>query len=212
MNQQQGFAPLESVGGGARVSAPPRLAPLLPEGARGAGRVFDQQRGLGDDACSVAGENEYNEDIWEYSILNTQGAGRQALIDFTSDQTNLRFRDGVGGTPAPEVIDTSTALRQFESWHSRGRQQLLNRPYLANADVFRGNPDLIDDDTRVTYGADSTISRSAALAEVEIDRFDPAVPLDLQREEHIVSNWWVRGGENTREAARTLARVGDPPR
>lgn len=187
------------------------IAPQLPEGFRQQEKLFDLRRGLGDDACGVAADEEANESILGYDVLNTYGAGaeRERLIDFSSGQTNLRFRDGVGGTPAPRVIDTSTALRQFDAWHPRGRQQLPNRIFHANGDLARGNPDLIDADTAVAYGADTTFSRHDALAEVSIDRFHPAAPADVQRDEHIIESWWVRGGENTREAARTLARVGD---
>lgn len=182
------------------------ISPFMPELAASDRQVFGMSGALGDDECEVRADEAANREIMGYSTLATHGAERDSLIRFTSVNTNLRYGDGVG-TPAPGLIDTATMLRNSDAWHARGRQQLWNRTYHAGADLSRGNPELIDRDTAVTHGFNVTTDRSAALSGVSIDRFDPSPPAEVQTVQHIVPTAWVRGGDNTRESARTLARM-----
>lgn len=183
------------------------IAPFIPEAAAADGaKVFQLSDVQADDPCQLKFAEEANREIQWYNMLQTHGAQRDSLIRFSSGQTNLRYADGFG-TPAPDVIDTSSMLRSADAWHSRGRQQLINRTYHAGADLSRGNPRLIDNETAVKNSFGTTTDRSVALSGISIDRFDPAVPPELQAEQHIVPTAWVRGGDNTRESARTLAKM-----
>ena len=168
--------------------------------------LFQLSDSSGSDGCQVAAEERANQEMLWYSTLSTHGADRDSLIGFSSLNTNLRYGDGVG-TPAASVIDTASMLRSADAWHARGRQQLRNRTYQAGADMARGNPELVDRETAVTHGFNVTADRSTALAGITIDRFDPNPPQEVQAVRHIVPTAWVRGGDNTRESARTLARV-----
>jgi hypothetical protein len=164
-------------------------------------KLFDIQQTPGSDECAVDAENAYNRDVFSYRVNNYRGAGRDALVEFASPHTNLRFSDGAG---APKGgIDVESQIRNGAEWHARGRRQLQARVYHAVPDMSRGK---IQDDTQKI--GDVTHDRMTALSGVTVDRFEPVgdAHRDAQNADHIVPSW-TRSGDDTRQATRTLAYV-----
>jgi hypothetical protein len=108
-------------------------------------------------------------------------------------------KDGYG-----DVIDTESTLLQSIMTNPKFKQQLVTRPfkgwpYMGAGETHIVNPDLY---SKLQNGTDTrTKKASDALAGVSIDRFIPLVPCladNVQKTEHIIPEYWVRGGESSR--------------
>ena len=108
-------------------------------------------------------------------------------------------KDGYG-----DVIDTESTLMQSIMTNPKFKQQLVTRPfkgwpYMGAGETHIVNPDLY---SKLQNGTDTRTKKAAdALAGVSIDRFIPLVPCladNVQNTEHIIPEYWVRGGESSR--------------
>jgi hypothetical protein len=167
---------------------------------------FDMQR-PSYDACAFTTEEDQNRSYFDYTTYNYYNQPRESLVDFTSQHVNLRFGDGVNGLAPPAAIDLDSAFRNDQKWTPRGVQQLAVRTYHAVPNLSGGAVHDTDGEEAVAWG-DSTFKRSTALSGVFIEQqFLPLIPSlkgEVQDPSHIVEPW-VRGGDTTREASRSLA-------
>lgn len=108
-------------------------------------------------------------------------------------------KDGYGS-----FIDTESNLQQSTLTNPKYKQQLITRPfkgwaYMGAGETHVVNPDLY---SRLTAGTDTRTKKAAdSLSGVSIDRFIPLVPClaeNVQNTEHIIPEYWVRGGESSR--------------
>lgn len=138
-----------------------------------------------------------NYNITNFLDNNTRGNYIKSLDHVGISASNNK--DGYG-----MVIDTESNLIQPVMTNPRIKQQLTTRPfkgwpYMGAGDTHIVNPDLY---SKMSSGADTRTKKAAdALAGVSIDRFIPLVPClaeNVQNTEHIIPEYWVRGGESSR--------------
>lgn len=167
---------------------------------------FDLHRPT-DDKCYATVEEDYNKSQFEYTTYNYYNQKRDSLVDFASSHVNLRFGDGANGLPSPDTVDIDSALRNDKTWTPRGVQQLAVRTYHAVPDLSGGSVQDTKAEERLVLG-EHTFDRSMALSGVHIEQqYYPLVETlrtEVQDSRHIVEPW-IRGGDNTREASRSLA-------
>ena len=108
-------------------------------------------------------------------------------------------KDGYGS-----YIDTESHLKKSSITNPKLKQQLTSRPfkgwpYMGAGETHIVNPNLY---SRLSSGTDTRVKKAAdTLAGVSIDRFIPLVPCladNVQKPEHIIPEYWVRGGESSR--------------
>ena len=162
-----------------------------------------------DDKCYATVEEDYNKSHFDYNVYNYFNQPRKDLLDFSSDHVNLRFGDGVNGLPSADTVDVDSTLRNGKKWTPRGVQQLAVRTYHAVPDLSGGSVRDTDAENKLVLG-DQTFDRSMALSGVHIEQqYQPMMPIlqsEVQDATHIVEPW-TRGGDNTREASRSLAFI-----
>lgn len=167
-------------------------------------KLFDAQNRLAYDECYELGQDRFNRSGFEYAVTNhREGDKRRDLLNFSSDQHNLRFQDGIG-VPAPDLIDQSSQIRNDFGWTPKGRTHLPSRPFLAVPDMSHGEP-RPDDETQLWHVDHSTATRQ--ISEKDLARFEPligSIKTTIQDPSHIVPSGWIHGGEDTR------ARLRDP--
>lgn len=161
------------------------------------------------DECTYTVEEDQNKSHFDYNTYNYFHQEKNKLVDFSSDHPNLRFGDGVNGLASPETIDLDSAFRNDKKWTPRGIQQLPVRTYHAVPDLSGGAVHDTKGEETVAWG-DATFNRSTALSGVFIEQqYEPLVKTlqgEVQDPSHIVEPW-TRGGDNTREASRSLAFI-----
>ncbi|AUF82307.1 hypothetical protein TetV_215 [Tetraselmis virus 1] len=169
-------------------------------------RLFYNLHRPTDDQCYATVEEDYNKSIYDYNIYNYYNQPRKDLINFASENVNLRFGDGEG-TSAPGTIDVESQMKNKPKWTPRGVQQLAVRTYQAVPDMSGGSVWDTSGEETVKW-SDNNYNRSTALSGVFIEQqyypLIPALEQEVQDPEFIIYPW-ARGGESTREASRTLA-------
>ena len=169
-------------------------------------RLFYNLHRPSDDRCAYTVEEDQNQSIFDYNVYNYYSKPRKDLVDFASDNVNLRFADGTG-VSAPESIDVESGIKNKPKWTPRGVQQLAVRTYHAVPDMTGGAVHDTAGEESVQWG-DHNFNRSTALSGVFIEQqFYPLIPSlesEVQDPHHIIYPW-ARGGESTREASRSLA-------
>eukprot|EP00873_Tetraselmis_striata_P043789 jgi/Tetstr1/464053/TSEL_008858.t1 len=172
-------------------------------------RLFYNMNRPTDDKCAYTVEEDQNRSQFDYSTYNYFNQKRDNLVDFTSQHVNLRFGDGVNGLAPAETIGVDSAFRNDKKWTPRGAQQLAVRTYHAVPDLTGGSVHDTKGEEAVAWG-DASFNRSTALSGVFIEQqFQPLLPAlkgEVQDATHIVEPW-TRGGDNTREASRSLAFI-----
>lgn len=154
-----------------------------------------------DDDCAQDAKILYNQSGFDYSMANFYGADRKDLIEFSSDQTNLRFQQGFG-TPVASVMDESCRIRDDVGWNPRGKVQLTSRIYGAVPNLSHGTPNP-DQESSMWHVKHDVVNRE--ITEIETSRFVPLIdPISrsIQDPKHIVPTEWVNGGEDTRGRLR----------
>lgn len=154
-----------------------------------------------DDECAKDAKDTFNQSGFDYSITNFYDASRQSLIDFSSDQTNLRFQQGFG-TPVSSAMDDSSKIRDEFGWNPRGRVQLNTRIYGAVPNLSHGTPNP-EQESSLWHVKYDMVNRE--ITEVDTSRFVPLIqPISqsIQDPKHIVPSEWVNGGEDTRGRLR----------
>ena len=103
-----------------------------------------------------------------------------------------------------KMIDMESKLKQSSITNYKEKQQLQSReikgsPYKGAGQTHIVNPVLY---SKLMSGNDTRVKKAAdTLAGVSIDRFIPLVPClkdNIQNPEHIIPQYWVRGGESSR--------------
>jgi hypothetical protein len=103
-----------------------------------------------------------------------------------------------------KMIDMESKLKQSSITNYKDKQQLQSRefkgsPYMGAGQTHIVNPVLY---SKLVSGNDTRVKKAAdTLAGVSIDRFIPLVPClqdNIQNPEHIIPQYWVRGGESSR--------------
>jgi len=103
-----------------------------------------------------------------------------------------------------DYVDMETHLKQSNLTNFKDRQQLLTRPFVTTGYMGAGETHIVNPDqySRLMSGIDTKTKKgTSTLAGVSQDRFIPLVPCiaqNIQREEHIIPKYWVRGGESSR--------------
>lgn len=174
-----------------------KMAPKSGDGVK----LFDMRPRTADDECAVEARDLFNQSGFDYRVQNFFDKDRENLIDFSSDQTNLRFQDGYG-TPTGEVIEDSSKIRNEFGWSARGRTALPTRIYQGVPDLSHGvpNPDQESDILHVKHDITTRV-----VMESDLSNFEPLIdPIrkTVQSADHIVPSAWVNGGEDTRGRLR----------
>lgn len=167
----------------------------------GGEKLFDLNQSIGDDDCALQSRDLFNESGFDYRVQNFYGKERDRLIDFATEQTNLRFQEGYG-TPTSAVIDESSKIRHDFGWSARGRTSLATRIYQAVPNLSHGvpNPDVESDMFHVKHDMVSRV-----VMESDLSRFIPLIePIKekVQNPDNIVPSAWVHGGADTRGQLR----------
>jgi hypothetical protein len=127
---------------------------------------------------------------------NVLGLNSQNMYGFSNKITDENnFRNGTQGS-----IMTNIKGREYKELDTR---LFIGSPYMSSGQSILKNPDL---HSKLINGLD-THSRKAdnSLAGVSIDRFIPLVPCisnNVQNVEHIIPEYWIRGGMSTRVVIR----------
>lgn len=107
-------------------------------------------------------------------------------------------KDGYGNN-----IDTESGLMKPVLTNDKIPQQLQTRPYnityMGAGETRIVQPELY---SKLTSGTETRVKKASdALSGVSIDRFIPLVPClanNVQNTEHIIPEYWIRGGESSR--------------
>jgi len=108
-------------------------------------------------------------------------------------------KDGYG-----VYVDTESNLKQSSMTNPKVKQQLSVRPFKGWPYMGAGETHILDPNlySRLSSGTDTRVKKAVdSLAGASIDRFIPLVPCladNVQKPEHIIPEYWVRGGESSR--------------
>jgi hypothetical protein len=168
---------------------------------------INNQTSVKQDECNKYDSMFFNNKIEEYCLgkdiyknnndlyLNSTivpGLNSQNMSGFSEkimDDTN--FRNGVQGS-----IITNQKGRESKELDTR---LFIGSPYMSSGQSILKNPDLY---SKLINGLDTHTNKADnSLSGVSIDRFIPLVPCiasNIQNTEHIIPEYWIRGGMSTR--------------
>jgi len=161
-----------------------------------------------DEDCHKTYRREQEQKISDYNVTNFYNDSDRKKYIKSLDHVGLSAqgnKDGYGN-----FIDTESNLLQSTLTNPRYKQQLITRPFKGWAYMGAGETHIVNPDlySRITSGTDTrTKKASDALAGVSIDRFIPMVPClaeNVQNTEHIIPEYWVRGGESSRAQIQNI--------
>ena len=172
---------------------------------------INNQTSIREDECNKYDSIFFNNKIEEYCLgtniykndnnvylnsTNIQGLNSQNMSGFSdkiSDETN--FRNGIQGS-----IMTNQKGRESKELDTR---LFIGSPYMSAGQSILKNPDLY---SKLISGLDTHTNKADnSLSGVSIDRFIPLVPCiaeNVQNPEHIIPEYWIRGGMSTRVVIR----------
>jgi len=168
---------------------------------------YNSSRRLNDEN-TVNHKNEMEQKLSDYQVTNFYNDSDRKKYMKSLDHPGLSAcgnKDGYGS-----FIDTESNLLQSTLTNPKYKQQLITRPfkgwpYMGAGETHIVNPDLY---SRITSGADTRTKKAAdSLSGVSIDRFIPMVPClasNVQNTEHIIPEYWVRGGESSRAQIQNI--------
>ena len=154
------------------------------------------------DGSSIDYKNLVDEKYSNYAVTNFYNDNDRQKYMQSLDHVGLSANGNKDGYD--NVIDMESNLMQSTMTNPKYKQQLITRPfkgwpYMGAGSTHIVNPDLY---SRLSSGTDTRTKKAAdALAGVSIDRFIPLVPClaeNVQNTEHIIPEYWVRGGESSR--------------
>ena len=123
---------------------------------------------------------------------NKNGDGRGHFIDEESSFRNGKFENI--STNDGDKVSKQLSTRQFKGV-----------PFMGSGQSTLKNPDL---KSKLIYGEQTTTGKSCnSLAGASVNRFTPLIPCikdNVQKISHIVPEYWVRGGMNTRTIIRNI--------
>ncbi len=164
------------------------------------------------DKCMNQFQDYSNDRIFNYSFdpsiqPNLPNGSRDQYVHNTQVRGILESKnpDSTGA-----YINTGTTLRNGIMTHDGHRHQLDTRlfpgsPFMAQGQSTIKNPDL---SSRLLYGEETRTQKSqGSLNDVSIDNFIPLIPCiqkNVQDPQHIIPEYWVRGGMSTRSVIRNI--------
>lgn len=154
-----------------------------------------------------------------YKDKQDQLFGSYNITNFYKDEDRNKFiksldhvglsaqknKDGYG-----KIIDMESNLIQPTLTNPKVKQQLTTRPFKGWPYMGAGATHIVQPDTysKLMSGTDTRTKKAAdALAGVSIDRFIPLVPCladNVQNTEHIIPEYWIRGGESSRAQIQNI--------
>jgi len=163
---------------------------------------FNNNTRRNNEGSSINYKKEQDKKFSNYKIANYYNDFNREKFLKSLDHVGISTqsnKDGYG-----RVIDMESNLLQSTMTNPKIKQQLTTRPfkgwpYMGAGETHIVNPDLY---SKITSGTDTRVKKAAdSLAGVSIDRFIPLVPClaeNVQNTEHIIPEYWVRGGESSR--------------
>jgi hypothetical protein len=169
-------------------------------------RYFEENR-LTQDACALVTRDLTNRSISDYNMFNmytTSTCDDDALIDYTMQHPNLRFKDGYGNVSGCTVDTDSDIRNNARQTNMREKEQLCTRWNHAVPNIGKGGlvPNV---ESRLIFGEDtSDIKDCDIVAEKSFERFIPMMGClagTIQNPENIILPF-ERGGKFTRDYVR----------
>jgi len=166
--------------------------------------TFLKQNKLGLDKCAITAKQQQNDAITKYSLWNTAKCDDKELEDLTTNNLNLRYKNGYGYTNGC-MVDTDTELRINGKWTSeKAKTQLFSRFYTASPNLAKGAP-IPAVEAKLVQGDDThRLTQCKRLTEKDFDRFVPMIPClgdNIQKAENIVMPFH-QNGTNSRQYMR----------
>ena len=152
--------------------------------------------------CSISYKDIQDKKFSTYNTMNYNNNSNRNVYMESLDHLGMSAslnKDGYG-----KIIDMESNLKQSSITNYKEKQQLQSRafkgiPYMGAGETHIVNPVLY---SKLVSGNDTRVKKAAdTLAGVSIDRFIPLVPClqeNVQNTEHIIPQYWVRGGESSR--------------
>jgi len=158
--------------------------------------------------CSLSNKEIQDKKFSSYRTAifnnNDDRNGYMKSLDYVGISAS-KNKDGYG-----KMIDMESKLKQGSITNYKDKQQLQSRgfkgsPYMGAGETHIVNPMLY---SKLISGNDTRVKKAAdTLAGVSIDRFIPLVPClqeNIQNPEHIIPQYWVRGGESSRSYIQNI--------
>jgi hypothetical protein len=164
------------------------------------------------DNCAYDFKNFTNDKVFQHSFdpylrEKTPNGSREQYIQNTKVKGTLESKNAdLNG----KHVNMNTILRNGIMTHDGKRHQLDTRlfpgsPYYAQGQSILKNPDL---SSRLLYGQTTRSNKSqGSMSDISIDNFIPLIPCiqkNVQNTEHIIPEYWVRGGMSTRSVIRNV--------
>ena len=169
--------------------------------------LYDAGNRLKLDPCNMNAINIENSRQVNYNVFNHRSpcsdpCDRVQRASFQSRNRNLIAWDGVGQNACEVDVDSSYKNDPKTMTHTKCRQQLHNRVFVAVPNLQRGAvlPSL---ESRIQSGQDTTRQRECdRIEEKSWNAFNPGLCGDWQDPSHVVQPWtW--GGDSSRDIARS---------
>ena len=158
--------------------------------------------------CSLSNKDMQDKKFASYNTTNFNNNFGRNIYMQSLDHLGMsasKNKDGYG-----QIIDMESNLKQGSITNYKDKQQLQSRgfkgsPYMGAGETHIVNPVLY---SKLVSGNDTRVKKAAdTLAGVSIDRFIPLVPClqeNIQNPEHIIPQYWVRGGESSRSYIQNI--------
>lgn len=159
------------------------------------------------DTLEVNDLNDRNNMISNYHTMPIQNSTRQSYTNSLEENGvyQSRNRDMFGS-----YVDNESGLRngmfgnQTTHVKEKNLKLLRARPYASTPFMGAGETHIVNPDlySQLVPGFDTKIKKSTdSISGVSIDRFIPLVPClakNVQNTKHIIPEYWIRGGMDTR--------------
>jgi hypothetical protein len=175
-----------------------------------------QQTRLNQDSCEKDSRIRNNEKQMNFKFtgnVDTQNHGRQNYL-LSMNEVGLYHSHGSDGDG--QLIDMDSAIRNGSQGNvitaekSKATKLLSHRPYMTVPFMGAGKTSIVYPDVYsiMSIGEDTTTGRACnTLSGITIDRFIPLVPClrdNVQNPVHLIPQYWVRGGMDTRAVIRNV--------
>jgi len=113
--------------------------------------------------------------------------------------------DGLG-----QYVNESSQIRFGAMSKQEGKKELPTRLFIGSHYMSAGQSEMKNSDlsSRLKYSEDTRVKKSAnSLSGLSIDNFIPLVPNiaeNIQNTDHIIPEYWIRGGMNSRSVHRNI--------
>jgi hypothetical protein len=153
------------------------------------------------EGCSLSNKEIQDKKFASYRTTNFNNNDRDGYMKSLDNRgiSASKNKDGYA-----KMIDMESKLKQSSITNYKEKQQLQSReikgsPYMGAGQTQIINPVLY---SKLVSGNDTRVKKAGdTLAGISIDRFIPLVPClkdNIQNPEHIIPQYWVRGGESSR--------------